>query len=824
MATLREIEDALRAADAAGNREDVLALADERDRLLKRPTAGPPSVGGDVVKAAFYAVPKAAVGMAGLPADLLKILNAGGESLAAKIYGGKPEDYRGIGLNVPAGGSDIRGAIEKATGPWFDPQTRAGKATDTAVQTAALMGKNWLTAPKEAAKIVAGTTLGTEAAGAATDDNPWMRMLGGIFGGGVPAVANATRSRTGQVVRDAIGTPTQSEIDAALAMQARGRVAGVPLMGTESLDRGSQLASAIYASPAGNSILERFLAQRPEQVKSAVEGGLLAQVGPRAVPAANAARAQEAATAVIGNAERARTGAVNALYDRAQWATIPPQAMRPVANEIQNQLFKTPIDSPADAAIGRWHKQAFPYAVEAPEVEAAARAVKGVSRSVDVQQDDVITAIRKLGGINPADEAVGSLAKANPFPNDPRFGPVWRRPGFGTSTSNKTVAGHSLDDMAAKLYEQGYIPERNPDLVMDAVADATMGRPLYSVYREVQSVDPLAQAIDKLTAQLAAKNAPKATAPIAPESALPETNVGRLTKLYQNLRDERALPSIGATSEQKAASYPAGKVQDVLGDVLRANNPDFRRANERFAAYTEKVVNPLTAGPIGVIAGRTGFDPAAPSQVPRVINAIADPNVARPETIRHVYSRLNRVDKQAFPGMVQTHLENQLNAALTDIRSGGNPTAGAKFRQAIVGTPQEQTNFDEMMRGVAKARGANPDDLVRGANNLLQVLERTGRTPGVGSQTQPRQEIAKELGKTKIGDVAMVASAAPTKTAVARWNDLILRRRYEGLAQALTAEDSVQTLLKLAKIKPNGITASYYAAVLLGLDEATSGQ
>jgi hypothetical protein len=39
MATLREIEDALRAADAAGNREDVLALAAERDRLLTVATA-----------------------------------------------------------------------------------------------------------------------------------------------------------------------------------------------------------------------------------------------------------------------------------------------------------------------------------------------------------------------------------------------------------------------------------------------------------------------------------------------------------------------------------------------------------------------------------------------------------------------------------------------------------------------------------------------------------------------------------------------------------------------------------------------------------------
>jgi hypothetical protein len=50
--------------------------------------------------------------------------------------------------------------------------------------------------------------------------------------------------------------------------------------------------------------------------------------------------------------------------------------------------------------------------------------------------------------------------------------------------------------------------------------------------------------------------------------------------------------------------------------------------------------------------------------------------------------------------------------------------------------------------------------------------------------------------------------------------DWTLRGRYEDLARVLTAPDSVEQLVKMAKLKPNGLTAKYYAASMLGLDRA----
>lgn len=121
---------------------------------------------------------------------------------------------------------------------------------------------------------------------------------------------------------------------------------------------------------------------------------------------------------------------------------------------------------------------------------------------------------------------------------------------------------------------------------------------------------------------------------------------------------------------------------------------------------------------------------------------------------------------------------------------------------------------------MAIANGRNPDDVVRGAMNLMQVLERTGRTPGVGSQTASRAEISRELGKSVTGDALDIVSARPLGPWSKRIDDWVNRSRNAELARVLTAPNSVELLVKMAKLRPNGLTMRYYVAAMLGLDEA----
>ena len=624
-----------------------------------------PSTLEDVGKSAAVAPVKAAMGMLGLPGDIRQLTDAARKKLESYLPAepeflkkaealarvANPISY--LSSIAPTSGA-IRSGVESVTGPLYDPQTRAGKVADTAVESGLMMGRNWLTNPVAAGLLTTGITAGTEGAGALTNDNPYARMAGGFVGGGIPALFSAMRSKPGSVVKDALGPMTQQDIDRAIQMQEQAKAAGVPLLGTESLDRGHQLASAVYASPSGNQPIESFLRQRPAQVTASVNNNLIAPTAPPATPNAAAAKAQGAAEGAISALEKDRSALVGPDYFRAQ-------------------------------------RQQFPQT------------------SVDAAKKQILAAA--------------------------------------------------------------------------ATAPAS-DRGVYTAYLR----------------DLSDANA---------------TNAGVLDDVYKRAR-EAANVSINASTADKLAARPSGVVRDIL-ESLTGQNPNLARGRQQFQDFTRTQIEPVTSGPVGVVAGRSGFDPSAPSPVPRVLSTLSDTNTARPETIKQLYTTLNQQDPAAFPSIVRTHLENQLNAAGADIRTGPNPTAGAKFRQAIYGTPQDKANFDEMMRGVARAQGANPDAVVQGAHNLLDVLERTGRTPGIGSQTAPRGDIAKELGKTFTGDVMQTISLTPTRPLARRFNDFIARRRYSGIAEALTAPDSVQRLVQLAKIQPDTLTASYMVAAMLGL-------
>jgi hypothetical protein len=622
------------------------------ESALKRHFGGKPSTGEDMAKSAAVAVPKALTGILGAPGDVLGLINRGVEWGLSKKFGGAPADYRQPGLQDKVDTSAIRAPLEAVTGKWYEPQTRPGKAIDTAIQAATPMGKGALT--KSGLGIIAGTTAGTEGAGAATNDDPIARLFGGLLGGGIPALASGVKSRQGAVIKDAVGDVPEVELAKALALQERAKSLGVPLMGTEALDRGHNLASQVRASSVGSKTVEPFLAQRPAQVQAAVDRDILSKTGPRATPQVNAARAQSAAEGVISGLERDRSALVGPDYLRARNESLSPQAVARAKAELDAAKAKAPASQQADF---------------------------------------------------------------DPFIRD-----------------------------------------------------------------------------------LSAPNA---------------TNAGLLDEIYRRARDSSNLP-INASSADKQAAYAAGVARDKL-ETLTSQSQNLARGRQQYADFTRSEIEPVTSGPVGVVAGKRGVAPGEPSPVSRITSTLGDANTARPETIRDLYKRLNAQDPQAFPGIVQTHIENKLNDALAVNQPGPNPAAGAKFYRAVAGTPQDAANFTEMMRGVAVAHGQNPDQVAKGANVLLEVLDRTGRTPGVGSPTQPRLAVDKELAKTKTGDAMDLISGRPLGWASNRLNDWVMRGRYDELARVLTAPDSVQQLARMAKLKPDGVTAKYMAAQLLGL-------
>jgi hypothetical protein len=638
------------------------------------------SIGADVLKSALVAPLKGLVNLSGTLGNLRDLKNSAEDWMGSKV-GITPEQmamyHKAMGMVFPAMGpgapssADIMPGYEAMhqaiTGePIYQPQTRAGKIADTAIQTASTMGRSLLTAPARTAAIVAGSTAGTEGAGALTDDNQWARLAGGLIGGGAPAVAAAYKNAPARALNEALGPLTKAEINAALAKQAAAKAAGVPLMGPESLPASGlqAMAADVAASRSGAPAINTFMEQRPNQVRRAVSG-LLSQSGPDIEPSLAAANAQRTATDIISNAERARTAAVNPHYGAAETQSVDPAA------QLQAYL--------------------------------------------QAQQ-------------------------------------------------------------AASKFPPGLFPQER-------------------------------SAIDTYLTKLASPDA---------------SNAGFADRLYRQARNASELPQIGATPEQKNVAAAIGPIAAALKQSS-GSNPSIAQGRQLYQDITRNTIDPLTAGPIGVVAGKTGFDPGAPSAVPRVTGVLSNEKIARPENIRDVYTQMNAVDRTAFPGMARTWLQTEFDAATQRINSGENRMMGANFAKSVFGTDQQRANFQEVLRGVADAHGVNPNQFVQGANTLMRTLEATGKVPGAGSPTATRGQLAEQLGQSRLADAASAISTHPLGFLANRIRGAMLAGRYEKLAEIFTAPDSVQQIVKMAKLDPKGITAQYYTAALLGLDREQTG-
>jgi len=401
------------------------------------------------------------------------------------------------------------------------------------------------------------------------------KVLGGAAGAAGGAAGQALGNLVGKFVRRGADVPLADAERAALVDAAQR--AGYDLRPDQITGKTWQrnLAAALQQNPVTSGAMESHAAKQAATTERLVDSAVNRAGGYIDQPSAGAA----ASTGITKGLE-AEAAKINTAYkDLLAGRDVDIEALRPVLTQILDQQKALPE-----------HLQGSP-AVEGlrqllGDQNYAAKARTPFARpALDETKDDIITAIRKLGGVSPEDEAVGSLAKANPFANDPRLGPVWRRPAFATSAASNTSAGHSLDRMSELLRERGY-PVQGPNDVMDAIAEAGIGRPIYSDafdHRAAQAAeDPLAVAIAGLNQRLDAKAAPK---PAAPGYLRDNPTVDG--ELAQDMRSGYRIKSEDAYARSKNAEGDAWReMRDAMDGVIRKALPSAEK--EQFDAINTR--------------------------------------------------------------------------------------------------------------------------------------------------------------------------------------------------------------------------------------------
>jgi hypothetical protein len=287
----------------------------------------------------------------------------------------------------------------------------------------------------------------------------------------------------------------------------------------------------------------------------------------------------------LAQAERARASEGARLYGEALDGTPKPT---PEIREELRDLEKRPAFR---EALSRAVKMVENEGGDVPRLKDPRKSAG--PKMVDDTKDDIVSAVRKLGGINPGDEAIGSIARDMGFGPDPT-GPVFRRQQFGSSSGGNrtaTVAGHSLEEMARKLHERGYVSSPDAlDEVVEKLYDSSRGvGQHFSKFRAPPNDDPLAGALDRLTEQLATKGAPKeAKVDLAASGGV------KLAHYTKTALDDMIEQAVGKGQKNEARVLMG--LRDKFVGMIESDDfsPAYRNARESFAAAS-KPVDQLTA-------------------------------------------------------------------------------------------------------------------------------------------------------------------------------------------------------------------------------------
>lgn len=241
-------------------------------------------------------------------------------------------------------------------------------------------------------------------------------------------------------------------------------------------------------------------------------------------------------------------------------------------------------------------------------------------RRLDPARDDLLTAIRKLGGIDTATETdwAGRLKHLG-------------RTGFGLPALERPGKGRTLDDLAEALHERGYLMQRDVGELYDKLDRAAAGETVHSFYaRPETTMPPRADSTD------ADWHYAEPGAPVADRDFVVDTDAGTVipSRPFTHddwLRLEKEEADANAWFQREGGSEPdrAGGGNELHGDGS--------------AGVPERLAHPLP-GRAGdqPRPGETGTFPGI-EPVDRTRQAVADRE-------RDVAARLSGPDVRAHAG------------------------------------------------------------------------------------------------------------------------------------------------------------------------------
>lgn len=296
---------------------------------------------------------------------------------------------------------------------------------------------------------------------------------------------------------------------------------------------------------------------------------------------------------------------------------------------------------------------------------------------------------------------------------------------------------------------------------------------------------------------------------------IPETNINNLSSTFKQFREEVNASNkdlvVGGerfvVSDLRPKLFNQDKTGalDLLGDQLNTN-PFYKAGNEKFAELTNSLVNVFEANVLPLSKKKINLT--------TIENFVFNPKQANVTDIKNTLSTLNKTNPQATIEIANVYFRNAINNSFGINKSGADLTQGFKLAKAVAGTRNQRKNFLAVIDMVADANKVSRKDLKVGFENMLDILERTGRISNIN---KPGFDVKGIAAQTLAKDIAMAKTFNPLVRLATKYSELKAGGAMDSLGRIMANPQSTKLLVELGRTNPQSKAAINKTIQAIGL-------
>lgn len=293
---------------------------------------------------------------------------------------------------------------------------------------------------------------------------------------------------------------------------------------------------------------------------------------------------------------------------------------------------------------------------------------------------------------------------------------------------------------------------------------------------------------------------------------LPDDNVAVVDLVQRRLRE--TAQAAKTPGQATTSNLVAGNVQDARTAPIEAAEQvtggrygDYARARATQQTLRQNMLEPLTEGQIGQIAGTADLAKQGRAVLPNVPTPGTEGMVA--ETV----GRLTRNDPRGAESLINSVVRGAFDEATQGLASGANQFGGAKFAAIVAGNGQQARNLEAAVTALPGG-----DVRWQGFRRFLDVMEATGQRPQAGSMTSFNNELQRDLKQGGVLATGLEASKTGGVSLLRRIQDfrdrVNLGSNTEQIARILSDPAAGRLLEQLAREPAGSQRAAAIAARL----------